>query len=133
MKYFVYSNIRLTAAATSGVTDPSRGATINYNQGISMVTISPSNSPYGVFEWENTIEVTNELTEQNSSALLVITRKLGSYGDVVVSYETATARELGLNERAAQPGVDYTPVKSSMVMREGEREAYVLVQIMHRK
>lgn len=43
--------VTLTRVVTEGVEDPSKGATIDENRSMSVLTILPSDSPYGVVGW----------------------------------------------------------------------------------
>lgn len=43
--------VTLTRIVTEGVEDPSKGATIDQNRSKSVLTILPSDSPYGVVGW----------------------------------------------------------------------------------
>ncbi|XP_057301693.1 adhesion G-protein coupled receptor V1-like isoform X2 [Hydractinia symbiolongicarpus] len=121
--------LRLTHIRTVGMSTV--GGTINYMQNTALITVLPNDHPYGVFKWKNNIQVTTELTEVNSTVLLVIERQRGVYGDVDVSYETYINISVGMKEQPARPYIDFTPVNGSVVMKEGEREAFVFVNINH--
>lgn len=43
--------VALTRIVTEGVEDPSKGATVDENRSKSVLTILPSDSPYGVVGW----------------------------------------------------------------------------------
>lgn len=98
---------------------------------MSRVTIVANNEPYGVVGWKNRIEITTEEKEVNASALLVISREFGTLGDIRVDYETKQPTNVSLNERIAIPGIDYTTKKSFLIMRKGQKEAIVYIQVRH--
>ena len=122
---------RITGVVVSGSLNPNRGPTINHLKKEALVTVMANDDPYGVIRWKSPVEITTEQKEVNSSVLLVISRHYGSFGDILVSYETYQASSVGINERAAIPGVDYFPTNGTIVMQQGVREVYVFVKVRH--
>ena len=91
----------------------------------------PNDKPYGSVGWQSPIVVTTEKTEQNSQVLLVVTRSHGSYGTIMVHYVTLEVTSVGIRERSAVAGIDFTPVQGNVTMAEGVTEAYVMITIQH--
>lgn len=104
---------------------------MNYLQRTSVVEVLPNDHPYGVLGWQSTLVVTTEEVEKNASALLVMRRAEGAYGDVIVHYETVLAQHVGPRERAAKPNVDFIPTSGNVTLYEGQHEAYVFIGIVH--
>lgn len=96
-----------------------------------MVTILQNNNPFGIFGWNNKLQITYEKDEMNSSALLVLRRTKGLFGSVNVSYTTLNANEVGLKERPAVANLDYTAASSSVVFTDGQTEAYAYIEVKH--
>jgi len=91
----------------------------------------PNDNAYGSVGWQSLIVVTTEETEYNSQVLLVATRLHGSYGTIIVHYVTVEITSVGIRERAAEAGIDFTPVQGNVTMAEGVTEAYVMITIQH--
>eukprot|EP00794_Sanderia_malayensis_P009868 gene9868-10878_t len=123
--------VRLTSVSMTGSSDSNKGPTINHLKNTAIVTISANDDPYGVVQWKNQVEVTTQQKEVNSSAILVISRLFGTFGDILVYYETMQATSVSGSERIAIPGIDYFSKKSSVLMNQGAKEAIVYVKVRH--
>lgn len=109
----------------------SNGATINYNFDTAHLVIAANDFPCGILSWKNSLEVTTEYNMVNSSALLVIQREFGVFGNIEVSFETIAAVDFGSWERPARPYLDYSPVNGTLVLSEGQKEGFVFIPIRH--
>ena len=127
----IFFLISLTSVSIAGSAASNRGPTINHLKSSSIVTILANNDPYGVVSWKNRFEITTEEKEVNSSAVLILSRAFGALGDIMVAYETQQAVNVSRNERKATPGVDYFTQKSTVLIRQGVKEAIVYIKVRH--
>ncbi|XP_051876623.1 adhesion G-protein coupled receptor V1 [Pristis pectinata] len=82
--------ITLVNVTTMGVQDQAKGATIDSNKRNAVLTVLPSDSPYGVISWHiNSSNVSLQEPEFDSTdVFLTIIREQGFVGDVIVQYST---------------------------------------------
>ncbi|CAO2593101.1 Adhesion G-protein coupled receptor V1, partial [Lemmus lemmus] len=78
--------VALTQIVTEGVEDPSKGATVDENRSKSVLTILPSDSPYGVVGWHTDSLFTRvpEPKENTTVLQLCVVRDKGLFGDISI-------------------------------------------------
>ncbi|XP_069348971.1 adhesion G-protein coupled receptor V1 [Eulemur rufifrons] len=123
--------ITLTRITTEGVENPSKGATIDQKRNKSVITVLPSDSPYGLVGWhaESLFVKVTEPRENITILQLQIVRDKGLLGDVAVHLIAKPNFSLHVNNQATE-SEDYVLQETIIIMKENIKEAHVKVAIL---
>ncbi|XP_036063369.1 adhesion G-protein coupled receptor V1 [Onychomys torridus] len=123
--------VRLTQIVTEGVEDPSKAATVDENRSKSVLTILPSDSPYGVVGWHTDSLFTRvpEPTENITILQLHIVRDRGLFGDISIHLIAKPNFLLHINNQATE-NEDYVLQDAVITMKENIKETYAEVAIL---
>ncbi|XP_035296369.1 adhesion G-protein coupled receptor V1 isoform X3 [Cricetulus griseus] len=123
--------VTLTRVVTEGVEDPSKGATIDENRSMSVLTILPSDSPYGVVGWHTDSLFTRvqEPKENITILQLHIVRDKGLFGDISIHLIAKPNFLLHINNQATE-NEDYVLQDSVVIMKENTKETHAEVAIL---
>uniref|UniRef100_H0X6E5 Adhesion G-protein coupled receptor V1 n=1 Tax=Otolemur garnettii TaxID=30611 RepID=H0X6E5_OTOGA len=123
--------VTLTSITTEGVRSPSQGATIDGKRNKSVLTVLPSDSPYGLVGWhtESLFVRVAEPKENITILQLQIVRDKGLLGDVAIHLMAKPDFSLHVNNQATE-SEDYVLQEPRIIMRENVKEAYVKVAIL---
>ncbi|KAL6087981.1 hypothetical protein STEG23_022841, partial [Scotinomys teguina] len=123
--------VTLTQIVTEGVEDPSKAATVDENRSKSVLTILPSDSPYGVLGWHTDSLFTRvpEPTENITILQLHIVRDKGLFGDISIHLIAKPNFLLHINNQATE-NEDYVLQDAVIIMKENIKETYAEVAIL---
>ncbi|XP_021064109.1 adhesion G-protein coupled receptor V1 [Mus pahari] len=121
--------VTLTQIITEGVEDPSKGATIDQSRSRSVLTILPSDSPYGVVRWHTESLSVPEPTENITVVQLHIVRDKGLFGDISIHLIAKPNFLLHINNQATE-NEDFVLQDSVIIMKENIKETHAEVAIL---
>ncbi|XP_028615942.1 adhesion G-protein coupled receptor V1 [Grammomys surdaster] len=123
--------VTLTRIVTEGIEDPSKGATIDQSRSRSVLTILPSDSPYGVVGWhaESLFTRVPEPTENITVVRLCIVRDKGLFGDISIHLIAKPNFLLHINNQATE-NEDFVLQDSVILMKENMKETHAEVTIL---
>ncbi|XP_055460041.1 adhesion G-protein coupled receptor V1 [Psammomys obesus] len=123
--------VTLTQIVTEGVEDPSKGATVDQNRSKSVLTILPSDSPYGVVGWHTDSLFTRvpEPRENSTVLQLHIVRDKGLFGDISIHLLAKPNFLLHINNQATE-NEDYVLQDTVIIMKENMKETHAEVAIL---
>ncbi|KAH0505721.1 G-protein coupled receptor 98 [Microtus ochrogaster] len=123
--------VALTRIVTEGIEDPSKGATVDENRSKSVLTILPSDSPYGVVGWHTDSLFTRvtEPTENTTVLQLRVIRDKGLFGDISIHLIAKPNFLLPINNQATE-NEDYVLQDSVIIMKENIKETHAEVAIL---
>ncbi|XP_069081373.1 adhesion G-protein coupled receptor V1 [Pleurodeles waltl] len=109
------------------------GAAVLDSQGYEAVlTVEASDEPHGVLSFAPSSRIV--LTpEANKTIQLFINREFGSLGAINVTYATVRGKLHLANQtegQLAEPGSDFIPVSGTLILREGETSAAIVITIL---
>ncbi|XP_032062639.1 adhesion G-protein coupled receptor V1 [Aythya fuligula] len=124
-------DITLTHVTTVGVQDAAKGAIIDPKRARAVLTILPSDFPYGVIGWHTDslfVKVTEP--EVNSTTVtLQIVREQGFVGEIAVQLSAKTNTELPLSNQATE-NEDYVIEKKTIIVEENATITSVMITIL---
>ncbi|XP_051028356.1 adhesion G-protein coupled receptor V1 [Acomys russatus] len=123
--------VTLTRVVTEGVKDPLKGATVDQNGSTSLLTILPSDSPYGVVGWHTDSLLTRvpEPRENITIIKLRIVRDKGLFGDISIHLIAKPNFLLHINNQATE-NEDYVLQDTVIIMKENIKETHAEVVIL---
>uniref|UniRef100_A0A096MK89 Adhesion G-protein coupled receptor V1 n=1 Tax=Rattus norvegicus TaxID=10116 RepID=A0A096MK89_RAT len=123
--------VTLTRIVTEGVEDPSKGATIDQDRSKSVLTILPSDSPYGVVGWhaESLFTRVPEPRENITVLQLHLVRDKGLLGDISIHLIAKPNFLLDINNQATE-NEDFALQDSVIIMKENIKETQAEVAIL---
>ncbi|XP_016041836.2 adhesion G-protein coupled receptor V1 [Erinaceus europaeus] len=122
--------ITLIHVTTEGV-DPSKGASIDQKRNKSVITVLPSDSPYGLVGWyaESVFLRAAEPKENVTTLQLQIVRDKGLFGDIAIHLIAKPNVLLHANNQATEDE-DYVLQETTIIMQENIKETYAKVSIL---
>ncbi|XP_032873159.1 adhesion G-protein coupled receptor V1 [Amblyraja radiata] len=118
--------ITLVNVTTMGVQDQAKGAVIDTNKKMAILTVLPNDSPYGVISWH--LDSANisllEPEFDSTDVTLTIVREQGFVGDVLVQYRTQPNVFLPPINRATE-NQDYNSSHGAVILKEGSTQALI--------
>ncbi|XP_075398780.1 adhesion G-protein coupled receptor V1 [Tenrec ecaudatus] len=123
--------VSLTSIVTEGIKDLSRGATIDQKRNKSLITILPSDSPYGSVGWHaESLTVRVAEPKENITLLqLQIVRDKGLFGDIAIHLIAKPNFLLHINNQATE-SEDYVLQETIVIMKESLQETHAKVAIL---
>ncbi|KAF6125476.1 hypothetical protein HJG60_009913 [Phyllostomus discolor] len=123
--------VTLIHVSTEGVSDPSKGATVDQKRKKSVITTLPSDSPHGVVGWQaESLFVRVAEPKENITILqLQIVRNKGLRGDVAIHLIAKPNFLLPINKQATE-NEDYVLQETIIIMKENIKKTYVKVAIL---
>ncbi|XP_008827569.1 adhesion G-protein coupled receptor V1 [Nannospalax galili] len=123
--------VAFTSVTTEGVKDPSKGATVDQNRNKSVITILPSDSPYGIVGWhtESLVTKVSEPQENITILQLQIVRDKGLFGDIAIHLVAKPNFLLHINNQATE-NEDYMLQETIIMMKENTKETHAKVTIL---
>nr|XP_047904941.1 adhesion G-protein coupled receptor V1 isoform X8 [Anser cygnoides] len=124
-------DITLSHVTTVGVQDATKGAIIDPKRARAVLTILPSDSPYGVIGWHTDslfVKVTEPEGEVNTVTLQIV-REQGFVGEIAVQLSASPNVELPLSNQATE-NEDYIIEKKKIIMAENATITSVMITIL---
>lgn len=126
------SMVILTDVVVNGVPssgDQSKGARLASGQTVAVITVQANDDPHGVVTWSPLVIVAEEEEGRDNVVQLTLVREFGNTGAIIISYTTAMAVSLPLEEQA-ESLQDFIPASSDVVIGDGESSANVSITIL---